>query len=200
MTEQQSLTPPRRDQTPKSSKFHLILPAPERVRLHAEQTLQRIESDRKKATAERRAGREKGYLTRALHENLRACNPAQLKTVRKLVGKYEKDHHTPPSLRDCRQKQTVDVLVHADVLNRRYTLELQRSSQRRGKVYVNGPYVVVHHRDGAIVKHDYIGNKKLSTRLPRSVWPVFRPVMASAETLSRLERYNISWSERVEEE
>ena len=80
---------------------------------------------------------------------------------------------TPPSLIYCRQKQTVDVLAHADVLNRRCTLELQGSSRSRGKVYVNGPYAVVHYRDGAIIKHDYIGNKKLSTRLPRSYGSCF---------------------------
>jgi hypothetical protein len=184
VTEQQSLTPRQVDHTPKTSKERLILPDPHSMQLHSKQWLQRIENDRKKAAADRRAGREKGKLTRVLHESLRACNPLQLNTVRTLVAKYEKDHRTPPSLIYCRQKQTVDILAHTDVLNRRCTLELQRSSRSRGKVYVNGPYAVVHYRDGAIIKHDYIGNKKLSTRLPRSVWLVFRPAIASAETLA----------------
>ncbi len=176
------------------------MPDPESVRLHARETLQRIENERVEAAAERRAGREKGKLTKGLYECLRACNPLQLKTVKKLVAKYEKDHRTPPSLSDCRQKQTVDILAYADVLNRRYTLELRRSSRKRGKVYVNGPYVVVHHRDGAIIKHDYIGNKKLSTRLPRRVWPIFRPIIASTETRARIEKHNQSWAEREDEE
>jgi hypothetical protein len=94
----------------------------------------------------------------------------------------------------------VEILAHADVRNRRYTLELRRSSRSREKVYVNGPCVVVHHRDGAIIKHDYIGNKKLSTRLPRSVWPVFRPLINSQETLVRIEKHNKAWAEKEDEE
>jgi 23S rRNA pseudouridine1911/1915/1917 synthase len=70
-----------------------------------------------------------------------ACAQAGAYHVRKLVAKNEKDHRTAHSIRDCHEKQTVEILAHADVRNRRYTLELRRSSRSREKVYVNGPYV-----------------------------------------------------------
>ncbi len=166
------------------------------LELRLEDRQKQIEEQRTKAARERRADRLKGGLTKGLHENLRACNPLQLKTIRKLVAKYEKDHRTPPNLRECQEKQTVEVLTYADVYNRRYTLELRRSSRARGKVYVNGPYAVAHHRDGAIIRHAYIGNKKLSTRLPRKVWPMFKPFMTSSETLTRIDKHNRAWAER----
>ena len=179
------------------SKNWLVAPDSATVQERAQKRLERIEQERLDAAAERRAGRLKGHLSKALHENLRNCNPLQLKTVRRLVAKYEKDHRTPPSLSDCRQKQTIEILAHKDVYNRRYTLELQRSSRNRSKVYVNGPYVVVHHRNGNIIQHEYIGNKKLSTRLPRTIWPVFRPFMTSPEILARIEKHNRAWDERA---
>lgn len=199
LTEQQLLTQPPNSSSNKISKKRLFETDRDKLRLRLEERQKLIEEERKKAERERRADRLKGDLTKGLHDNLRACNPLQLTTVRKLVAKYEKDHRTPPSLRNCREKQTVEVLAYADVYNRRYTLELRRSSRSRGKVYVNGPYAVVHHRDGAIIKHEYIGNKKLSTRLPRKVWPVFRPFMTSSETLARIETHNKTWAKRSDE-
>ncbi len=198
--EQQSFTSESSGAASKISKNRLILPDPESARLRARERLQQIEKERTEAATARRADRVNGRLTQGLHEGLRACTPLQLKTVRKLVSKYEKDHRTPPSLGDCREKQTVEILAHADVYNRRYTLELRRSSRSRGRVYVNGPYAVVHHRDGAIIKHDYIGNKKLSTRLPRKVWPVFRTLMTSPNIRARIEQHNKAWAEREDEE
>jgi len=198
--QQQSLTAAQNGQSNKISKSGLVVYDSDTVLLRAQKRLQQIEQERNEAAAERRAGRVKGRLTQGLHGSLRACNPLQLRAVRKLVAKYENDHRNPPSIRDCYEKQTMEILAHADVCNRRYTLELRRSSRNRGKVYVNGPYAVVHHRDGAIIKHDYIGNKRLSTRLPRTVWPVFRPLMSSQETLARVEKLNKSWAERGDEE
>jgi hypothetical protein len=199
-TEQQVLAQQPNPSPNEISKKRLFETDREKLRLRLEDRQKQIDEERTKAARERRAYRLKGGLTKGLHENLRACNPLQLKTVRKLITKYEKDHRMPPSLRDCREKQTVEVLTYADVYNRRYTLELRRSSRSRGKVYVNGPYAVAHHRDGAIIRHAYIGNKKLSTRLPRKVWPVFRPFMTSSETVARIEKHNKAWAERNDEE
>lgn len=200
VTQSQILTAPTSGGASEISKNRLIAPDPATVRERAQKRLQQIEQERLEAAAERRAGRLKGHLSEALHENLRSCNPSQLKTVRKLVAKYEKDHRTPPSLSDCRQKQTVEILAHVDIYNRRYTLELQRSSRNRGKVYINGPYVVLHYRNGKIIKHEYIGNKRLSTRLPRTVWPAFRPLMTSPQTLARIEKHNKAWAERADKD
>lgn len=200
LTERQPLTDPPTPSASRISKKLIIETDRDRLRLRLEERQEQVERERTVAALNRRAGRLKGHLTKGLYENLRACNSLQLKTVRKLVAKYEKDHRSPPNLRDCREKQTVEILAHADVYNRRYTFELRRSSRSRGKVYVNGPYAVAHHRDGAIIRHEYIGNKKLSTRLPRKVWPVFRPFMKSSDTLVRIEKHNIAWAARNEEE
>ncbi len=199
-TARQSLTHQPKSSADEITKDRISPADRDKLRLRIENRQKQFEEERIRAARERRAGRLKGQLSKGLHDNLRACNPLQLKTVRKLVAKYEKDHRTPPSLRDCREKQTVEVLAHADVYNRRYTLELRRSSRSRGKVYVNGPYAVVHHRDGAIIKHDYIGNKKLSTRLPRRVWPVFRTLMTSPEVRARIEQHNKAWAEQKDDE
>lgn len=199
-TEQQVLAQQPNPSPNEISKKRLFETDRDKLRLRLEERQKRVDEERTRAARERRADRLKGGLTKGLHENLRGCNPLQLKTVRKLVTKYEKDHRTPPSLRECRERPTVEVLTYADVYNRRYTLELRRSSRSRGKVYVNGPYAVAHHRDGAIIRHVYIGNKKLSTRLPRKVWPVFRPFMTSSETLARIEKHNRAWAGRNDEE
>jgi hypothetical protein len=66
--EVQSLTPPQNSQTNGISKGRIVLPDPESVRRRAQEHLQRIEKERLEAAAERRAGREKGLLTKGLRE------------------------------------------------------------------------------------------------------------------------------------
>lgn len=65
---------------------------------------------------------------------------------------------------------------------------------------MNGPYAVEHHRDGNIVHHIYIGNKSLSTKLPRNVWPSFRPLMKSEETQALIARENAKWAAQEDDE
>lgn len=93
------------------------------------------------AANDRREGRKKGVLTHGTYEGLRALNLLQLKTARKLIARFEKEHRNPPNPMDCQRTQTIRVLADRCLGNKWYTLELQRFSRKRSKVYVNGPYV-----------------------------------------------------------
>ena len=158
-----------------------------------------LEDEERTAAAERRDGRLRGELSQSLSEKLESCNPLQLRTVIRLAHKFQELHRKPPSLLKCRMKYTEDVLKHVDVHNQRFTLELRRSSQRGDRVYVNGPYVVSHWRDGSITKHKYFGNKNLRKRVPRKVWDGFRELLASPETAARLKHLNERWVSKSED-
>jgi hypothetical protein len=165
---------------------------------HARERLKQLESDRNIAAAARKAGRLVGELSDSLHEKLKACNPLQLRGVMRLARKFELLHRKPPSLYDCRVRYTAAVVHHVDVRNRRFTLEFRRTSKRGDRVYVNGPYVVAHWRDGAITKHQYFGNKNLRKRVPRKVWDEFREFLASPKTVEQKKKLNERWLSETE--
>jgi hypothetical protein len=179
-----------------SSNHPLALRSKEEVQRHARERLKQFEDERRMAAAERRYGRLRGELSQSLGEKLESCNPLQLRTVIRLAHKFQELHRKPPSLNKCRMKYTEDVLKFVDVRNQRFTLELRRSSQRGDRVYVNGPYVVSHWRDGSITRHKYFGNKNLRKRVPRKVWDGFRELLESPETTSRLKHLNEQWTSR----
>jgi hypothetical protein len=186
-------------ETPTSSNQPLALRSKEEVQLHARERMKQFDEGRRTAAAERRAGRLRGELSQSLSEKLESCNPLQLRTVVRLAHKYQELHRKPPSMAECRMKYTEDVLKHVDVRKQRFTLEFRRSSQRGDRVYVNGPYVVSHWRDGSITRRKYFGNKNLRNRIPRKVWDGFRELLASPETKLRLEHLNERWVSRSEE-
>jgi hypothetical protein len=129
----------------------------------------------------RRAGRPRGELTDSLIEKLRACNVAQLKTVKQRCNKYIQDHRKPPSRHDCRKPFAVKVLQAVTVKNVRYQLEFQRTSLRGKKVYL---YIRVcaYWRDGRIIKLKTIKQDKYFRRsLPKKVWIAFRDYFNNAE-------------------
>lgn len=186
-------------ETSTSSNHPLALRSKEEVQRRARERLKQFEEERLTAAAERRDGRLRGELTQSLNEKLESCNPLQLRTVIRLAHKFQELHRKPPSLPKCRMKYTEDVLKHVDVRNRRFTLEFRRSSKRGDRVYVNGPYVVSHWRDGSITKHKYFGNKNLRKRVPRKVWDGFRELLATPETAERLKQLNERWVGRLED-
>ena len=165
---------------------------------HARERLKQHEAERNAAAAERKAGRLVGKLSDSLYEKLKNCNPLQLREVKRLARKFEGLHRKPPSLSECRMKYTVEVVHHVDVRNRRFTLEFRRSSKRASRVYVNGPYVVAHWRDGAITKHQYFKNKDLRKRIPRKVWDGFRELLASPKTEEHRKKLNERWQSETE--
>lgn len=166
---------------------------------HARERLKQLEAERNAAAAKRKAGRLVGELSNSLCEKLESCNPLQLREVMRLVRKFENLHRKPPSLSQCSVKYTVEVLHHVDVRNRRFTLEFRRTSKRAGRVYVNGPYVVAHWRDGSITKHQYFKTKDLRKRIPRKVWDGFRELLASPKTEERRKKLNERWQSEAEE-
>jgi hypothetical protein len=177
-------------ETPNSSHHPLTLRSREEVQRHARERQKQFEEERRTAAAERRAGRLRGELSHSLCEKLESCNPLQLRTVIRFAHKFQELHRKPPSLVNCRMKYTEDVLKHVDVRNQRFTLEFRRSSQRGDRVYVNGPYVVSHWRDGSITRHKYFGKKDLRKRVPRKVWDGFRDLIESPEAAARLKHLN----------
>jgi hypothetical protein len=165
---------------------------------HARERLKQHEAERNASAAERKAGRLVGKLSDSLYEKLKNCNPLQLQEVMRLARKFEALHRKPPSLSDCRVKYTVEVVHYVDVRNRRFTLEFRRTSKRADRVYVNGPYVVAHWRDGAITKHQYFKSKDIRKRIPRKVWDGFREVLASPKTEEQRKRLNEHWRNETE--
>jgi hypothetical protein len=134
-------------------------------RKRAEEYLRRQKQLEAQQTQERRIGREKGQLSQSLREKLRACNVLQLRKVKKLCDSYIQDQKLPPDPSECRKPFTVDVLGDVSIRNKRYQLELRRTTHRGKKVYLQGPYVLSYWRDGRIIKSHYFGNRNWS-RIP----------------------------------
>jgi len=66
------------------------------VHLHARAEPERIRRESERKSKARRAGRKKGELSDSLEEKLRACNPLQLKTVKRLCDVFLADHRHRP--------------------------------------------------------------------------------------------------------
>jgi hypothetical protein len=148
-----------------------------------------IQEEERRATERRRAGRLKGELGDGLRQRLRACNPLQLKAVRRLCAKYEKDHRLAPPIADLPKRFTLEILDSVEVKNKRFTLEIRRSSKNADRVHAYGPYVYCYWRDGRIIRFEYFGNVKLRGKLPRKVWVAFRDLLTSSEIRARIEAH-----------
>ena len=77
-----------------------------------------------------------------------------------------------------------------------YTLEFRRSSKRASRVYVNGPYVIRHWRDGNFVKHRHI-RKKLLNVLPKKVRAAFNPILSAPATEELRQTLSLDWANRT---
>lgn len=168
----------------------------EQVQLHAKAFLQRHEDERVQAAKDRQAGRLRGELTPSLREKLEACTPEQLEEVIRAVRRLQERYRKPPSLQESRLPQTVKVLKAVAVRRQLYTLEFRRSSKRGSRIYVNGPYVICHWRDGNFIKHKHV-RKKLLSALPKSVKAVFNPVLSNPATEDLRKTLSLDWANRT---
>ena len=168
----------------------------EQIRPNAKEVLQRHADQKAQAKKDRQAGRLKGELTHSLIEKLEACTPLQLEEVVRRVRRYQKRYKRPPNSRECWLAQTIRVLESVAVREKLYTLELRRSSKRGNRVYVNGPYVICHWRDGSFVKHQHV-RKKLLPQLPKKVKAAFNPILGDPATEELRQRLSLDWANRT---
>lgn len=135
--------------------------------------LDRIKRESEDQDRERREGRVVGELSSSLLKSLRKCNPRQLRTVKKLVREYVKDHKEPPVLEELdipRSTRVVESQVHR---NKLYNLELNCCNKPTCTKCPHGPYIYFYQRNGAIFPRKQLSEKQLS-RLPPGIRELLR--------------------------
>ena len=196
MADSEHLTDQVQVESPHTPLLEWLSRDKDQVRLNAQEVLERHANERAQAAKDRQEGRLKGELTHSLMEKLEACTPQQLEEVVRRARHFQERYRKPPALRDCRVAQTVQVLKYVPVREKLYTLEFRRSSKRGNRVYVNGPYVICHWRDGNLVKHQH-SKKKLLPLLPKKVRGAFNPIIGSAATEELRRKLDLEWANRT---
>ncbi len=140
-----------------------VSPGKEALRKH----LERMREEEKRLDQERKEGRKLGKLTNSLREKLCSCNPLQLRRVKKLCDEYLADHRAPPAKHEC-QRRTAKALSSWCMKNKRYQLELRRCGRKKCQSCPHGPYLYVYHRDGSIIKEEYVKESNYH-HLPRRI-------------------------------
>jgi len=142
------------------------------VLLRARAALERSKREVDRKREARREGRKRGKLSSSLEEKLRACNPLQLRRVKRLCDAYLEDHRRPPEEFECRKVYTRCVLETIGLKNKRYQLEL-RDCGRHCRTCPHGPYLYSYFRDGGIIKLKYHGRGPFR-EVPRKVLAIIR--------------------------
>ena len=156
----------------------------------------RIETDAAQREQKRRDDRKAGRLSERVSKALRACTVPQLLKAKKLCDKFIWDQRHAPSDGDCDEDNgfIVQVLLSVPWRNQRFRYEITRSSKKKEKVYLNGPYWFRYWRDGKIVFRKQIKKKDDPRLLPRKVKTRLKEYLVSHDPAEVLEQARVKYA------